>query len=241
MRIVLWHGYLLAGTGSNVYSRALAREWSSAGHGVVVMCQEREEYDLAGARVVVPELPDGLLPVFVMDRYAGLNAKLLQDFTVAERDAYTDANAAAIREQLPADVVFTNHVLMGGPVGAACGAPFRVKAHGSELEYSMRGRPELEALGRDALAQADRTFVGSQHIREVLESVVGHVDRVEEVPPGVDVDEFVPEEREIALDKLTRESRADAPNGERFPDPATPSASPGSSPATSQQSCTSAS
>ena len=37
------------------------------------------------------------------------------------------------------------HVLLGGPVGAATGAPFRVKAHGSELEYSMRGRPELEA------------------------------------------------------------------------------------------------
>ena len=219
MRIVLWHGYLLAGTGSNVYSRELAREWSRAGHDVTVVCQERDEYDLGGANVVVPELPDGLLPVFVMDHYAGLNPKPLQDFTAAERDAYTDANAAAIREQLPADVVFTNHVLMGGPVGAASGAPFRVKAHGSELEYSMRGRPELEALGREALAQADCTFVGSQHIREVLESVVGHVDRVEEVPPGVDVDEFVPEERDAALANLVRESQADSANaGERFPD-----------------------
>lgn len=218
MRIVLWHGYLLAGTGSNVYSRALAREWSRAGHDVTVVCQERGEYDLGGARVVVPELPGGLLPVFVLDRYAGLNPKLLQDFTAAERGAYTDANAAAIREQLPADVVFTNHVLMGGPVGAASGVPFRLKAHGSELEYSMRRRPELQALGRAALTQAERTFVGSRHIREVLEAVVGHVERVEEVPPGVDVDEFVPEERDAALEKLIRESRADAPNGERFPD-----------------------
>ena len=41
----------------------------------------------------------------------------------------------------PADLVFANHVLMGAPVGAASGLPFRVKAHGSELEYSMRGRP----------------------------------------------------------------------------------------------------
>ncbi len=32
MRILLWHGYLLGGTGSNVYTRALAREWSRAGH-----------------------------------------------------------------------------------------------------------------------------------------------------------------------------------------------------------------
>ena len=31
MRILLWHGYLLGGTGSNVYTRALAREWSRRG------------------------------------------------------------------------------------------------------------------------------------------------------------------------------------------------------------------
>ena len=28
MRIVIWHGYLLGGTGSNVYTRQLAREWA---------------------------------------------------------------------------------------------------------------------------------------------------------------------------------------------------------------------
>ena len=37
MRILLWHGYLLGGTGSNVYTRALAREWSLAGHDVTVV------------------------------------------------------------------------------------------------------------------------------------------------------------------------------------------------------------
>ena len=41
MRILLWHGYLLGGTGSNVYTRALAREWSLAGHEVVLFSQER--------------------------------------------------------------------------------------------------------------------------------------------------------------------------------------------------------
>src|SRR5579872_4758168 len=105
MRILLWHGYLLAGTGSNVYTRALAREWSSQGHEVVVVCQERhpERHDLGGARVVVPALPDGLLPVFVLDEYESLRAKLLPDFTSVERDAYVAANAAALRELLPAD------------------------------------------------------------------------------------------------------------------------------------------
>src|SRR6478735_1522226 len=157
MRILLWHGYLLGGTGSNVYTRALAREWSRAGHEVIVVCQERdpEQFELGGASVVTPDLPGRRLPTFVLDRYAGLEPKLLQDFTPDELDAYVEANAAALRALLPADLVFANHVLLGAPVGVATGAPFRVKAHGSELEYSMRGRPRLEQWGRETLAQAE--------------------------------------------------------------------------------------
>ncbi|HVC86476.1 MAG TPA: glycosyltransferase family 4 protein [Gaiellaceae bacterium] len=224
MRILLWHGYLLGGTGSNVYTRALAREWSRAGHDVVVVSQERqpERYDLGGAQTVAVELPGGLLPVFVIDRYEGLNPAYLQDFSDAEKHAYVEANAAALRELLPADLVFANHVLMGAAVGAASGARFRVKAHGSELEYSMRGRPDLEAWGREALARADATYVGSAHIREVLEDVVGHVERVFEVPPGVDIDEFRLQDRPAALAGLIEEARRDAPNPgnaeERLPD-----------------------
>jgi glycosyltransferase involved in cell wall biosynthesis len=205
-----------------VYTRALAREWSNAGHDVTVVCQEPhpERYDLGRARVVVPELPDGLLPVFVLDRYEGLRPKLLQDFTPPERERYVEANAAVLRGLLPADLVFANHVLLGGPVAAASGARYAVKAHGSELEYSMRGRPELGRWGAESLAGADAVFVGSAHIRGVLEDVVGHVDRVYEVPPGVDVAEFVPEDRLRAFAGLIREAEEDPQDGdERHPDP----------------------
>jgi glycosyltransferase involved in cell wall biosynthesis len=224
VRILLWHGYLLGGTGSNVYSRMLAREWSREGHEVVVVCQEREpeQYDIGSATVVNVDLPGQLLPVFVMDRYAGLEPKFLQDFTASEKGAYVEANATALKELLPADVVFTNHVLMGGPVGERTGVPFRVKAHGSELEYSMRGRPELERWGAHALAAAAATYVGSAHIREVLAEVTGHTERVFEVPPGVDVDMFRLRARDEALAALLEEARQDAPNPgnaqERLPD-----------------------
>lgn len=224
MRVLLWHGYLLGGTGSNVYTRSLAREWSRAGHEVVVVCQERhpERYDLGSARVVVPELPGRLLPVFVLDRYEGLEARLLTDLAPAQREAFVEANAAALRELGPADLVFANHVVLGAPVGAASGLPYRVKAHGSELEYAMRGNEELSRWGAEALAGADAVYVGSEHIREVLEEVAGHVDRVHVVPPGVDVEEFRPEARVDALDALLAEARADPPNpgnrDERLPD-----------------------
>jgi glycosyltransferase involved in cell wall biosynthesis len=224
MRILLWHGYLLGGTGSNVYTRALAREWSRAGHDVVVVCQEPhpERYDVGGAEVFRPNI-GGLLPVFVLDRYEGLDAKLLQDFTQAERERYVALNATALCAQMPADLVFANHVLLGGPVGWASGMPFAVKAHGSELEYSLRGNEELAAWGRACLAPAQAVFVGSAHIRAVLEDVVGHVDRVHEVPPGVDVEEFLPaRSRDESLARLLEQARADPDNpansDERQPD-----------------------
>ena len=223
MKIIVWHGYLLGGTGSNVYTRQLAREWSRAGYDVTVLCQEPhpELHDLGSAHVVRPDV-GGLLPVFVLDHYEGYEVKLLQDCTREELDAWVEANASAIRERLPADLVFCNHVLLGGAVGAASGARYSVKAHGSELEYSMRGRPELEAWGKAVLTRADSVFVGSAHIREVLEEVCGHVDRVREVPPGVDVDEWRPRPREEALAGLVAESRRDPPNpgnaNERLPD-----------------------
>src|SRR5438132_13737967 len=120
MRILVWRGYLLAGAGSNSSTQALAREWSRTGHEVVVVCQEPhpERYDLGGARVFRPNV-DGLLPVFVLDRYEGLEAKLLQDFTRLERERYVALNATALCSQLPADFVFANHSLRGAPAGVA--------------------------------------------------------------------------------------------------------------------------
>src|ERR687884_2189540 len=200
MRILIWHGYLLGGTGANVYTRALAYEWSRAGHDVVVFSQELhpEAYDLGGAEAVRPEI-GGVLPVFVVDGYDGLEARRLQELTREERERYVAANAAAVRERLPADLVFANHVLPGGGVALEVGGRYAVKVHGSELEYAMRENGELVALGQRALAGAEAVFVGSAHIREVLEHVVGHVDRVYEVPPGVDVEEFRPQPRDEAL------------------------------------------
>jgi glycosyltransferase involved in cell wall biosynthesis len=223
VNIVIWHGYLLGGTGSNVYTRQLAREWARAGHDVTVLCQEAhaERYELEGAHVVRPDV-GGLLPVFVLDHYEGYRVQLLQDCTRDELDAWVEANAAAVREHVPADLLLCNHVLLGGAVGLASGAPYTVKAHGSELEYSMRGRPELEEWGRAVLGPARAVFVGSAHIRAVVDEVCGHVERVHEVPPGVDVEEWRPRGRADALAGLVEESRRDPPNpgseNERLPD-----------------------
>jgi glycosyltransferase involved in cell wall biosynthesis len=223
MRILIWHGYLLGGTGSNVYTRQLAREWSREGHDVTVLCQDPhpERADVGSAEVVRPDV-GRLLPVFVLDEYDGYDPKLLQDCSPDELDRWIEANAAAVRELMPADLLVCNHVLLGGPVGVASGAPFVLKAHGSELEYSMRGRQELEQWGLDVLDRAHAVVVGSAHIQEVLGEVCRYHGEVHEIPPGVDVEAWKPQPREEALADLLSESRDDPPNpgnaNERLPD-----------------------
>jgi glycosyltransferase involved in cell wall biosynthesis len=203
VRLILWHGYLLEGTGSNIYTQHIARAWGRLGHDVCLICQQRraERFDLGPrVRVVRPDIGP-LLPVFVLDRYEGVEARHVADFTAAELDRYTAANVAAIGAELrrgPVDLVLANHALMGGPVAsAACAgrAPYAVKVHGSELEYAIRGRPRLAEMARESLAAAAAVFAGSSHIVSVTEELLGegayrHALRI--VPPGVDTDEFAP-------------------------------------------------
>ena len=182
---------------------------------------EPERFDLGGATAIRPDV-GGLLPVFVLDRYEGYEVKRLQDCSREELDAWVEANAAAVRERGPADLLFVNHVLLGGAVGAATRDPYVVKAHGSELEYSMREDAELSAWGGEVLAGAAATIVGSEHIREVVREVCGTVDRVHEIPPGVDVELWRPAPNAEALAGLLAEARLDPPNlgnaNERLPD-----------------------
>ncbi len=223
MRIFVWHGYLLAGTGSNIYARQLSREWSREGHEVTVFSQDPDpsRFDLGGAAAVRPDV-HGFLPVFVLDEYAGYTVKRVQDCTRGELDAWVEANAAALREHGSADFVFVNHVLLGGPVGAGSGSRYVVKAHGSELEYSMRGNEDLSRWGGEALEAAAAVIVGSEHIREVLAEICGTVERVHTIPPGVDVELWQPQAREEALEALVAEARQDPLNpgnaNERLPD-----------------------
>jgi glycosyltransferase involved in cell wall biosynthesis len=227
MKILLWHGYLLGGTGSNVYTRALARTWSKAGHDVTVFSQDPhpERYDLGGSAVVRPEIGT-LLPVFVVDRYEDLEARRVQDISWAERKYFVDANAAALREHLPADVVFTNHLILGGPVGAATGEPYGLKIHGSELTFSMEGNEELCRWGRESLASCRVLVAGTEHIRHQTEAALGpgdYGDRILIAPPGVDIDQFRPATRQAAFDALIGEAEQDPPNpperyDQRLPD-----------------------
>jgi glycosyltransferase involved in cell wall biosynthesis len=231
VRLILWHGYLLEGTGSNIYTQHIARAWGRLGHDVTLICQQRraERFGLGPrVRVVVPEVGP-LLPVFVLDRYEGIEARHVADLTPAELDRFTRANAGAIAAELaaePAALVLANHAIMGGPVAAAAcaeGTPFAVKVHGSELEYAIRGRPGLAGMAREALDRATAVFAGSQHIVDVTEELLGagaYRSAMRIVPPGVDTDGFAPGRGSLPalLDLLERPPAGGGPS-ERVADP----------------------
>jgi glycosyltransferase involved in cell wall biosynthesis len=233
VRLILWHGYLLEGTGSNIYTQHVARAWGRLGHDVVVVCQQlrAERFDLGPrVRVVRPDVGP-LLPTFIVDRYEGIEARHVADMTAAELDRFTAANVDAIRTELaaaPTDLVLANHAIMGGPVAsAACegSTPFAVKVHGSELEYAIRGRPALAGMARAGLAGAAAVFAGSQHIVSVTEELLGegrYRDAIRIVPPGVDTDGFAPGRGSLA--ELRR--LLDAGTGPGWAEPAERAADP---------------
>lgn len=206
MRIILWHGWLLEGSGSNVYTARVARILRSRGHDVVLMCQEghpeRYEWiDAAGAvdgggvaepaptgaspssgRCVLlrPEI-GALLPVFVLDDYEGFEVKRFVDLSDGELAAYLDANVAALRSAAAwhhSDVTIAGHAIPGGVIARRAVGPGRyvTKIHGSDLEYAVRPDRRYRELAREGLP-AGRAVTGSG--RDVLR-------RCSELVPGIE-------------------------------------------------------
>ena len=225
MRILIFHGYLLGGTGSNVYNARLAAALVRAGHEVHLLCQDRDPFeqdwvDAAGdwdggelaletrsepvrATVYRPDL-GGLLPVYVPDRYDGIEARPFPELSDAEVERYLERNVAAVREvaeRARPEVALANHLVMG-PVVLARGlagldVPYAVKVHGSALEYTVKPHPRFLPYAREGLAPARAVLVGSRHTGESLWAAMDdpEVERKTRLgPPGVDIEQFGPRE-----------------------------------------------
>jgi glycosyltransferase involved in cell wall biosynthesis len=205
MKILQWHGYLLRGTGSNVYNAQLSRAFASSGHAVTVFAQDRRPPDL-GPGVVVhrPEIGD-LLPVYVHDAYEGFRVKTFLDCSDDELERYVELNVAAVREAAERerfDLALANHLVMGPVILARAlgplGIPYAVKIHGSALEYVVKRDPgRFMPYAREGLAGAQGVLVGSRHTAESLWEAMGDPDlpaRTKLGPPGVDVHAFTPSE-----------------------------------------------
>ena len=180
-----------------------AGDWDGGG----LALQARRE----PARVTVYR-PDigGLLPVYVADQYAGIEARPFPELSDAEVARYVEANVAAVAEvveRVRPDVALANHEIMGPAILARAlagsGVPYAVKVHGSALEYTVKPHPErfLE-FAREGMAGARGVLAGSRHTAESLWTALGDPSlpgKTRLGPPGVDVARFAPREPAAAF------------------------------------------
>jgi glycosyltransferase involved in cell wall biosynthesis len=234
VRILVFHGYLLGGTGSNVYNARLAAAFVRQGHDVHLLCQDRHpeqhafvdavgDWDEGALRVRTvrggageragsctvyrPNIGD-LLPVYVADRYEGIEARTFADCSGAEVASYIDANVVAVRElaaRVSPDIALANHLVMGPVILARALAgevPYAVKVHGSALEYTVKPHPErFLDFAREGLAGARAVLVGSHHTAASLWAALDDPalpKRTRLGPPGVDVARFEPRDPQRA-------------------------------------------
>ncbi len=190
MKILIFHGYLLRGTGSNIYNNNLARALAGLGHEVHLFCQDLEAERLvwvdavgtwgetgleverlresgAPGSVTVYRPPIGrVLPVYVEDPYEGFEARAYPRLSEAEVEDYIRINVDAVREveQLigGSDAALANHLLMAPVVLARAGVrPYAVKHHGSDLEYTVKPNPRFVPYAEEGLGPAAAVLVGS--------------------------------------------------------------------------------
>jgi glycosyltransferase involved in cell wall biosynthesis len=205
VRILIFHGYLLRGTGSNVYNASLAQALAAQGHEVHLFCQDRRADELDWVRKndnITIHVPDigGLLPVFVADRYEGFEVKTFPELTDEELDRYLDANVTAVRDVVEAygepDAALANHLIMGPAILARAGLRFAIKVHGSDISYTVRPHPDrFVPYAREGTDAAAGILAGSSHTARALFETVPDPTippRTRLGPPGVDVHHFRP-------------------------------------------------
>jgi len=141
MLIAVVHGYLLRGTGSNLYVSNLCRTFCRQGHRVLLFSQEEEpaafdfisrseefNEDNCSTNLIMdqraaypgsclhyrPHL-GGLLPVYVYDRYKGFEVKKFPSLSEEEIEDYLERNRLALEtvfKQTPPDLVISQHTIM---------------------------------------------------------------------------------------------------------------------------------
>jgi len=197
MRVLLFHGYMLRGTGSNIYNANLASALAKLGHEVHLLCQDRQ-VQLEGVTIHNPDI-GGLLPVYVKDPYEGFEVKTFPELTEEELDCYIDANVSAVRDVAAdaggVDAALANHLVMGPVIlSRADVAPFAAKIHGSALEYTVKPNPRFLSYAEEGMNAAQGVLVGSRHTAESLWAALPDLPSLREKtrlgPPGVDTEAF---------------------------------------------------
>lgn len=138
-KVMVVHGYVLSGTGSNLYVRNVVRKMCEVGQDVILVCQEftPEDYDFINrcirqkgdefvvdferesnypgkCDIYIPDTHNELL-VYVYDKYKDLHVREMAYVSEDEINQYIDWNASCIQhilENEKVDKAYSNHLVL---------------------------------------------------------------------------------------------------------------------------------
>lgn len=217
--IILVHGFLLCGTGSNIYSFNLAQQWKKQGHSITIFCQDPDagSYDWVDefygpndelpkeaptpglVRVWTPDIA-GLLPVYQYDEYKGYTVKTIPNCTDEEIDRHVNMMSKAIRKVVDmwgCDKVIANHAILQ-PLNVkraleGTNVPFDIKIHGSSITFVLKKFPKYMPLAVEAINACNKVIAGTEHVVNQVNETFPDLDLSKKlviVPPGMDPEVF---------------------------------------------------
>jgi glycosyltransferase involved in cell wall biosynthesis len=211
MRVLLWHGWLLEGSGSSIYAARTAEVLRDDGHDVALVCQERhpERYawidasatvDAGGVSALEPNplatgAPSGsrcvlfrpsigpTLPVFVVDVYVGFDdVRRFVDLDDATIESYLGANVEALARVAAWHA--TEVAIAGHAIPGAVVAARALGRAGVPYVAKIHGS-DLEYAIREQPRLASLAAEGLRAARAVVGASRDVLDRCAELIPGL--------------------------------------------------------
>jgi glycosyltransferase involved in cell wall biosynthesis len=172
VRILIWHGWLLEGSGSCVVTARTAEVFRGAGHDVLLLCQDRHPdrfawvdahgtvigdgppdltsnaaaRDAPGRCVVLRPEIGPMLPVFVLDPYEGFaEVRRFVDLSDSDLEDYLDRNVDALRaaaDRHDPEVAIVGHGVPGAVLGRRALGPDRYIAKIHGSDLEYAIRPQ---------------------------------------------------------------------------------------------------
>lgn len=232
--ICFLHGYLLEGSGSNLWTRLVIQSLCRTGHTVHLVCQEphperydfiaeAHTYELNGDVVTTltravpypgrcimhkPRLGD-TLPVYVWDKYEEFSRVVpMVDLPTSDIEVYIERNLAVVKRiviEHDITVIQANHMVLMSVVAQRTGVPYVIMPHGSALEYAVKPDKRFQDYAREALRDARLLLVSSGELGERVRALFPDaMPEVREIRVGVDTASFHPVERTGRLRNIER-------------------------------------
>ena len=196
MRIGLYHGYELTGSGSNEYTRYLAKTLTELGHEIHIVCRETSpenipyitkvyEWDKNGESKIIfdnistnpcilHQLPNASVhPVYLTDKQRVGNVKSFASLTNEELDEYHQLNHKvlySILSKTKLDILHANHLIYQPNAALeACksnNTPLIIYPHGSSIEYVIRADERYKTLALQAILECTGLIIGNHEVRD---------------------------------------------------------------------------